>query len=118
MDAGARPLPETDGAPIATAAADLQCFLTVAAIVRMNGLSGSARRLDCLALPSPVFEELCCRLLDRTAPIEGACTWLQSRAGGGMGVSRSSIFRFAAVLFKQFDLAWKSYAAGGPKGAK
>lgn len=61
-----------------------------------------ARRFVCMTLPTPVFKELCARLLDRKTPVRHTAFWLASQVPEAP--TRSSVERFADTLFDEYRL--------------
>ena len=74
-------------------------------IIHMAACSDSSRRSACMQLDSPVFEELCKRLLDRKITVRATAEWLGKTVKNAP--TKSSVERFSTVLFREF----KSVAA-------
>lgn len=80
------------------------------AIVRLGRCGGIRRRNRCLALPEPVFEELCRRLLNRDQTIDQTHRWL--RGATKNAPARSKVYRFAEHLFAEFREVARDYVQG------
>jgi hypothetical protein len=85
-------------------------FLAVA-IARLSAVGGTARANACVKLPDEVLLELCRRLLDRRQAMGDAARWL--RGVQTKAPTKSSVFRFAAVLYREFRAAADAFAARG-----
>jgi len=77
-------------------------------IARLNACGKTTRRQGCMFLPSPLFEQLCGRLLNRRFTVAETVNWLRAKFHDAP--TKSSIYRFAGFLFKEFDKTVRDFA--------
>lgn len=76
--------------------------LLQAAIERLKARGDSTRRMACMALPAPVFHDLCARLLQGGATVRGTAEWLAGQVVDAP--TRSSVERFSDALYEEYRL--------------
>ena len=76
-------------------------------IGRLIARGETSRKFECMSLPTPLFNDLVRRLLDRTAQVNDTADWLQGECGARSldAPARSSVYRFSALVREEFELA-------------
>jgi len=86
----------------------LSNLLVQLTIARLNACRKMACYLGCMSLPSPIFEQLCERLLNRRFTTQETIAWLHANLHNAL--SRSAVYRFHSFLCQEFDKSVRDFA--------
>jgi hypothetical protein len=77
--------------------------LLQSAIESLRARGDSTRRMACMSLPTPIFNDLCARLLERSTSVRETAEWLAGQVEDAP--ARSSVERFSDALFEEYRSA-------------
>jgi uncharacterized protein DUF3486 len=80
------------------------------AVERLKARGDSSKRFACMQLPTPVFNELCERLIERSKTVKETADWLAGETPDAP--TKSSVERFSDALFEEYRLAQLSERRG------
>jgi hypothetical protein len=95
-----QPQPAPAGKPIAR---EVSAAVLHDAIEGLKARGETTRRMACMSLPTPIFNDLCERLMEKSTTVRDTADWLAGQTPDAP--SRSAVDRFAQVLFAEYRIA-------------
>lgn len=95
-----QPQPAPAGKPIVR---EVSAAVLQDAIEGLKARGETTRRMACMSLPTPVFNDLCERLMEKSTTVRETADWLAGQIPDAP--SRSAVDRFAQVLFAEYRIA-------------